>query len=200
LKRFRVAVSMLTTVWLVCWSPAHSMNFLHLAANMFLLDQFGRDVARILTPERFVALYLAGGLAAVLTSLASRRVLRNNVLSLGASGSVMAVLFMFANLFPNRSVHFFGIYELPAKDAVILWALIDAAGMLGSFGKIDFAAHLGGGAFSFGYYNMIREALSREHYERMRHKGAWFERKPPIEEDPQPSQLRRSINRLREER
>jgi membrane associated rhomboid family serine protease len=174
------------------------MNMLHLGVNMFLLDQFGRDVAKVITPERFVALYVAGGVAAVLTSLASRRILRNNVLSLGASGSVMAVLFMFANLFPNRSVYIFGVYELPAKDAVILWAMIDAAGMLGSFGKVDFAAHLGGGAFSFAYYNLIKEDLSREHHERIRQKQSWFEFDHPQEDVAGPSRLRRYIDRLRE--
>jgi rhomboid-like protein len=175
------------------------MNMLHLAVNMFLLDQFGRDVAKVLKPERFVALYVSGGVAAVLTSLASRRILRNNVLSLGASGSVMAVMFMFANLFPNRSVHILGIYELPAKDAVILWAMIDAAGMLGSFGKIDFAAHLGGGAFSYGYYNLIREDLSREHHERARKRNAWFDPYENEDADSGPSQLRRFIDRVRKD-
>jgi membrane associated rhomboid family serine protease len=171
------------------------MNMLHLGVNMFLLDQFGRDVAKVITPERFVALYVAGGVAAVLTSLASRRILRNNVLSLGASGSV---IFMFANLFPNRSVYIFGLYELPAKDAVILWAMIDAAGMLGSFGKVDFAAHLGGGAFSFAYYNLIKEDLSREHHERLRRERSWFESDQPREDVSGPSRLRRYIDRSRD--
>jgi len=29
----------------------------------------------------------------------------------------------------------------------VIWALLDATGLLGNFGRIDFAAHLGGAAF-----------------------------------------------------
>lgn len=147
---------------------ACSMGAFHLSMNMFLLDMFGHEVAEVLSPARFVVLYVAGGIASTLASLTSRRLLRNNVLSLGASGSVMATMFMFACLFPERELFLFGIWKLHAKDAMVLWAMTDCAGLLGSFGKIDFAAHLGGGLFSFGYYHLIRDALSREFHKKRR--------------------------------
>jgi membrane associated rhomboid family serine protease len=155
-------------VWVTVTANFSHQSALHLAANMFLLDTFGREVAAILTPERFAVLYVAGGIASVLGSLASRRLMRNNVLSLGASGSVMAVVFTFASLFPDRKLYLLGLWEMKARDALVLWALVDTAGLLGSFGKVDFAAHISGGAFALGYYNFIREDLAREYRDRQR--------------------------------
>jgi membrane associated rhomboid family serine protease len=149
-------------VWTALMANLSHMGIFHLAANMYLLDMFGHEVAAIITPERFVVLYIAGGLASVMASLAARRVMRNNVLSLGASGSVMAVITAFTCLFPNRELSILNTWTLPATDALALWALCDACGLLGSFGKVDFGAHLGGLAFSFGYYNLIREQLADE--------------------------------------
>lgn len=158
-------------VWVTLTSNFSHQSFFHLACNMYLLDAFGRDVVTILSPERFAVLYAAGGIASVLGSLASRRLMRNNVLSLGASGSVMATMFMFSNLFPDRKLYVLGMWEIKARDALVLWAMFDAAGLLGSFGKIDFAAHLSGGIFSLAYYKLIREDLAREYATRQR--GSW---------------------------
>lgn len=158
-------------VWVTLTSNFSHQSLFHLACNMYLLDNFGRDVITILSPERFGVLYTAGGIASVLGSLATRRLMRNNVLSLGASGSVMATMFMFSNLFPERKLYILGMWEIKARDALVLWACFDAAGLLGSFGKIDFAAHLSGGLFSLAYYNFIREDLAREYANRQR--GSW---------------------------
>lgn len=161
-------------VWTAVTANFSHQGGIHLGMNMFLLDQFGRDVMEVLTPERFAVLYVAGGIASVLGSLATRRLMRNNVLSLGASGAVMATMFMFANLFPGRKLYLFGVWELKARDALVLWALVDTAGLLGSFGKIDFAAHVSGGVFSLAYYQLIREDLAREYSARQRSSWSVF--------------------------
>ncbi|GJQ11690.1 hypothetical protein GpartN1_g3481.t1 [Galdieria partita] len=140
-------------------------GFFHLFSNMFLLMHFGSDVCRIITPERFLVLYLAGGLSSSLTSLLSKYLLRGDALSLGASGSVMAVMFMYAMLFPNRDIYFFG-YPLKAKDACVIWALLDATGLLGNFGRIDFAAHLGGAAFGLAYYEYKKRDIAKDYQQR----------------------------------
>eukprot|EP00871_Galdieria_phlegrea_P002428 jgi/Galph1/3186/GphlegSOOS_G1869.1 len=140
-------------------------GFLHLFSNMFLLMHFGSDVCRVISPERFLTLYLAGGLASSLTSLLSKYLLRGDALSLGASGSVMAVMFMYAMLFPNRDVYFFG-YPLKAKDACVIWALLDATGLLGNFGRIDFAAHLGGAAFGLCYYEYKKRDIAKDYQQK----------------------------------
>lgn len=158
--------------WTVLTANFSHMGALHLVSNMYLLNEFSGDVVRVLTPERFLVLYMAGGLASVLASLTFRRMTRSNVLSLGASGSVMAVMFMFANLFPDREIWFLW-WKVKARDALVAWALFDAAGLLGSFGKIDFAAHLGGAAFSFMFYEFTREELAKE-YAAARSRNGWF--------------------------
>jgi membrane associated rhomboid family serine protease len=159
-------------VWTALSSNFSHMGVFHLSANMYLLDLFGRDVAAIMKPERLLVLYVAGGIASVLGSLAARRVMGNNVLSLGASGSIMAIMCAFTCLFPERELSILGIWTLNAKDALVLWMLIDCCGLLGSFGRVDFAAHLSGLAFGAAYYNYIREQLANE-WERRQREERW---------------------------
>jgi membrane associated rhomboid family serine protease len=147
-------------------------GFFHLFSNMFLLMHFGSDVCRVITPERFLVLYLAGGLSSSVTSLLSKYLLRGDALSLGASGSVMAVMFMYAMLFPNRDIYFFG-YPLKAKDACVIWALLDATGLLGNFGRIDFAAHLGGAAFGLAYFEYKKRDIAKD-YQQRRTARLWY--------------------------
>ncbi|EGZ08335.1 hypothetical protein PHYSODRAFT_434799, partial [Phytophthora sojae] len=76
------------------------MSLGHLGANMLGLYFFGRQIAEVLGPRRFLYLYLVGGVlssaAAVLEQQKSGRLTFN----LGASGAVNAITAMSVLLFP----------------------------------------------------------------------------------------------------
>lgn len=146
------------------------MSIFHLASNMYLLNRFGPDVADVLGSERFYLFYGTAGVASSLASLTFRRLTKSNVLSLGASGAVVSVLWLYACFFPDRRMAIWGTERtLTMQELVLAYTVIDAAGLLGSLGKIDFAAHLGGALFGNFWFYLVRDKLVRE--EAARHKA-----------------------------
>mmetsp|Transcript_45723 Transcript_45723/g.178019 ORF Transcript_45723/g.178019 Transcript_45723/m.178019 type:complete len:192 (+) Transcript_45723:693-1268(+) len=71
---------------------------LHFTINMVVLYNVGNEVIQIINPSRFTQLYFFGGFSSSVTSVMLKRVRRSPRVSLGASGSVMAMLFMFAQV------------------------------------------------------------------------------------------------------
>lgn len=151
------------------------MNVLHLASNMYLLNRFGPEVADILGNERFYIFYAAAGVGSSLASLVFRRLTRSNVLSLGASGAVVSILWLYACFFPDRRMSILGLEKtLSMQELVLVYAIIDAAGLLGSLGKIDFAAHLGGALFGNSWFYLVRDKLVEEEEVRRRKRVSSF--------------------------
>lgn len=146
------------------------MAFFHLAANMYLLIRFGHDVAEALGPERFYLFYGTAGVASSLASLALRRVTKSNIISVGASGAVVATLWLHACFFPDRRMSILGTDKsVTMQELVIAYTVFDAAGLLGSFGKIDFAAHLGGACFANVWWYIMRDKIVEEYEKRLHH-------------------------------
>jgi membrane associated rhomboid family serine protease len=135
---------------------------LHIFFNMFILWIFGKDVERGLGMERFLALYLLSIAVAGLCSC----LFAPGASVVGASGGVLGVLMAFGMLFPRRIVLFMFIIPMPAKMAVILFALIDLWAAAGtSSDNVAHFAHLGG--FAFGYLFVKTRARWERYLERL---------------------------------
>lgn len=172
IKHFSNSLSSLKNArfWTSFTSNFSHMSFFHLAANMYLLNRFGHDVAEILGMERFSIFYCTAGVASSLASLAFRRFTKSNVISLGASGAVVATLWAHACFFPDRRMVLIGTEKsLSMQELVLLYAVFDAAGLLGSFGKIDFAAHLGGAFFANLWFHLVRDKLVEDYISQQSH-------------------------------
>src|SRR5262250_3147637 len=76
---------------------------LHVGGNMLYLWIFGDNVEDTLGHARFIALYVAAGVAAALTQIAVAP--RSPVPMIGASGAVSGVLGAYIMLFPFARVH-----------------------------------------------------------------------------------------------
>ncbi len=135
-------------------------SILHLGGNMLFLWIFGNNVEDSMGRLRFVAFYVAGGVAAVaLQVIASPDAA---VPTIGASGAVAAVLGGYILLYPRARVvtvifiiFFFTILELPALLILGFWFLqqiffgfYDVANPAGGGGGVAYFAHIGG--FVFG--------------------------------------------------
>jgi len=145
------------------------MGIFHLTANMYLLNRFGPEVVDIIGRDRFFLFYGTAGVASSLASLAYRRFTKSSVLSLGASGAVVATLWLYACFFPDRRMALVGTDKsLSMQELVLAYTVIDAAGLLGSLGKIDFAAHLGGALFGNSWFFLVRDKLAEEAHQRRR--------------------------------
>src|SRR5215475_9556875 len=131
-------------------------GWLHLGGNMLYLWVFGDNVEDRLGHVRFLAFYLACGLAAALTQIYIDPT--SKVPMVGASGAVAGVLGAYLILFPHSRVlalipilFFFQIVELPALLFLVFWFLMQFLnGAIAitatpySTGEVAWWAHIGG--------------------------------------------------------
>ncbi|MBN2101944.1 MAG: rhomboid family intramembrane serine protease [Candidatus Aenigmarchaeota archaeon] len=118
-------------------------SFFHIAINMFVLLIFAPRVEEIVGRTRFLILYFASGIVSgmfylLLTGTGSQ------ILMLGASGAVYAVVAAFAILYPKEVIV---VYFMPLPAAVVLVLLVLMESVFGLFGLQAGVAnwgHLGG--------------------------------------------------------
>jgi membrane associated rhomboid family serine protease len=148
-------------------------GWLHLIGNMWTLWIFGDNVEDRLGPGRYLALYLACGVAAALMHIYTN--LHSRMPTIGASGAVAGVMGAYFRFYPHAKIEtlippfFLGPYiVLPAVLFLGWWfflqffngALSLAAGSKG-FGGIAWWAHVGGFVFGVGVCLFSRRNLPR---------------------------------------
>ncbi len=150
-------------------------GFGHLFFNMFAVWMFGRTLETVWGPRRFLFYYIACGIGAGLiqevvqyveyaTVLSHYQVVNtawgqipmseylNQLNTVGASGSVYAILLGFGMLFPNAPLYIFPLpFPIKAKYFVIGYALLELySGFVNNPNdNVAHFAHLGGMIFGF---------------------------------------------------
>jgi membrane associated rhomboid family serine protease len=138
-------------------------GLLHLGGNMLFLWIFGNNVEDALGRSRFLAFYLAAGVAAALAQTVATAVMASqlpraeasaalSVPMVGASGAIAGVLAAYLVLLPRARVQtvvflfiFFKVLYLPAWLFIGLWFLGQlVAVLLGAFDGVAVFAHIGG--------------------------------------------------------
>jgi membrane associated rhomboid family serine protease len=131
-------------------------GWLHIGGNMLYLWIFGDNVEDRFGHLRYLAFYLACGIAATFAQLAFS--MGSDIPNLGASGAIAGVLGAYVLLFPQRRVTVmagYGITEMPALYVIGLWFVLQLFSGIGSLGAaadtggVAFMAHIGG--FITGY-------------------------------------------------
>lgn len=136
-----------------CWpmvlSTFSHYNIFHLGANMYVLHSFSTLAVSSLGKEHFMAVYLSGGVIANFASYLYRTVLKTSVVSLGASGAIMAILGYTCTELPNLPLHiiFLSMFSFTGSVAIKTLMALDTAGCLLRWKIFDHAAHLGGALF-----------------------------------------------------
>jgi rhomboid family protein len=145
-------------------------GLLHLGGNMLFLWIFGNNVEDAVGRLRYIAFYVAGGLAALaLQTLVDPSAAAPTI---GASGAIAAVLGGYAVLYPRARVltviliiFFFTVIEIPALFVLGFWFLqqllfgaLDLSSPTGGAGGVAYFAHIGG--FAFGLLT-IRALVQR---------------------------------------
>lgn len=143
-----------TTAQVVWLTPLTAMflhgGILHVAGNLLYLWLFGRPIELALGPLRFLALYLAGGLAASGALVASDP--SGYVATVGASGAISGVLGAYLVANPRERVRLPGTgVGIPVAAFLVLWIaiqLLSGVGGVGSWsgegGRVAWWAHAGG--------------------------------------------------------
>jgi len=127
----------------------------HIVFNMLFLWMFGSDLEEMYGPREFLAFYLVsalvGGVVFQLYGMAQGR----DMVCLGASGAVTAVLVLYAFHFPTRTILLFFVIPVPVWFFVILQVAQDAFFFLGNVRtQTAVTVHLGGAAFALLYYKL----------------------------------------------
>ena len=132
----------------------------HIAFNMLALFFFGQAVERKMGSREFLMFYLVTGTLAGLFSFIVYFLSGSNVVLLGASGAVYAVLFAYAAYFPDSRIFIFGIIPVKARTLVIIYTVIELVSQFGSFRSgVAHLTHLAGFGFAFLYF-MIRLGIN----------------------------------------
>jgi len=159
--------------WL-CWQTltygfAHDPRTLwHIGGNMLCLVMFAQGMMLGIGPNGFglvrgenvedrlgrteffwfyILTILFGGIVYGLTNFGAP------TRCLGASGGVCGVIVLYALLYPNKTLYFYGIFPLPMWMIGVFIVGSDALGAIGKGdGGIAYSVHLAGAAFALFYY------------------------------------------------
>ncbi len=125
-------------------------GLLHILFNMFALYSLGPEVFRKLKQNKFLTLYLLGGIFAAITHV----VFSQPGILVGASGSIMAILAVFTFLYPNTKLYLFFIpIGIKAKYLVSAYICVELyLSIFGDSSGISHWGHVGGFAFGCLFY------------------------------------------------
>ncbi|MDY6761838.1 MAG: rhomboid family intramembrane serine protease [Candidatus Nanohaloarchaea archaeon] len=129
-------------------------DYMHLLNNLFFLAVFGFMLENIIGTEKFLVLFLGGGVFANLSAF----VFYPASPVLGASGAISAIVAAMAVIRPRAMGLFWGV-PVPMWAALLGWIATNIVGAAASGGGIAFEAHLFGLAAG-GIAGMF---LRREH-------------------------------------
>ncbi len=116
-------------------------SMMHLLFNMLALIMFGRVLERMLGTREFLLFYfLTGVLGGVINYLASLIQGTLGIAIMGASGSIYALLFLCAVLFPSARLLLFFVIPVKMPYAVLFYIAIEVFSQV--YGVANGVAHL----------------------------------------------------------
>lgn len=139
----------------------HSVDSpLHIIVNLYVLYIAGQKLLTNHTEKEFLLFYLASGIVAGIAFVIWQFARHSEAGVVGASGSVAAVLTLYALYWPRDRWLIFYIIPVPVMVLVILSAVFDLHPILLELGgnppasRIAHMAHLGGMVFALAYYKL----------------------------------------------
>ena len=123
----------------------------HFLFNMLSLYIFGSALERRIGSREFTLYYLLCGTLCGVASYAMYYLANTNVVLLGASGAIYALLILFSALYPRAVIYVFGIIPVQAPLLIIIYSVIELAGGLFSYDGVAHMTHLFGLLFGLIY-------------------------------------------------
>lgn len=148
-------------VWQVASYMFIHANLSHLLLNMLGLFFFGMQVEHKMGSREFILYYMATGILAGLVSFGTYVLTGTyNVMLMGASASVFAVLLAFATINPDSQIYVWAILPVRAPILVLGYTAIELfSQVFGVNGSVAHLAHLAGFAFGWLYF-LIRFGIN----------------------------------------
>jgi len=136
-------------------------DYMHLLNNLFFLVVFGTMLELLVGSERFLGIFLLGGLLANLSAFT----FYPNSAVLGASGAISAVIGSLAVFRPRKPGLLWGV-PVPMWAALLGWIGTNIIGTAATGGGIAFEAHLYGlgfGGIAGLYLRQLEDRSTRQH-------------------------------------
>jgi len=142
------------------WTPLTYMfvheNFWHILFNMLMLYWFGRIFLSYFSAKNLGSLYILGGLAGALLFIFAFNTIplfvkMNDVPMIGASASVMAVIFAAAFYRPNQEVVLFIFGRVKIIYIALVLFILDFVGISNMSNPGGHVAHIGGALLGYLY-------------------------------------------------
>jgi membrane associated rhomboid family serine protease len=134
-------------------------GLLHILFNMLGLIWFGIALEYMYGEREFLLFYLSAAMLSGLAYVGLDLWTGESVPAIGASGAVMGVLMLYACHFPYHTIRIWFFFPLEMRWLVLLYVAFDLHPLLlmlagdQVFTGVAHAAHLGGLAFGFVYWN-----------------------------------------------
>jgi membrane associated rhomboid family serine protease len=145
-------------------------DIVHLIGNMWFLAVFGRNVECAMSHGRFLAFYIACGIAASIAHVLSD--IHSILPCLGASGAISGVMGAYVSIHPLNKIKIWfgwwlGVIEVPAIIVIGLWFLLQYLSAFwaledGISDGVAYWAHLGGFCAGFAILRGVIIYLRRQ--------------------------------------
>ena len=144
------------------WTPFTYMfihdnkDFLHILFNMLMLFWFGRMFLHYFSPKNLGSLYVLGGLAGAFLYIVAFNTIpllieMNNVPMVGASASVMAIIFAVAFYRPDQEITLFIFGRIKIIYIALILFVLDFIGIGNMANSGGHIAHIGGAIVGYIY-------------------------------------------------
>jgi len=132
-------------------------GLMHLFFNMFLLWMFGKQIESVWGAKKFIIYYLIAGIGS-----GGFIWLLSNSITIGASGAVMAILFAYGYLYPNRTLLFY-LVPMKAKYCILILIITELSQELlrNPSDNVSHVGHLGGMFVGYLYLRFEKQILSK---------------------------------------
>ena len=147
--------------WTIITYMFTQFEFLHLLFNMLWLYWFGSFFLNYFSGKKLIGVYLLGGLSGALLYLLAYNTIpflmqsRLETAAIGASASVMAIVFAVCTYLPKEKIYIFLIGPVKLINLAIFTAIIDIISIPSSNAG-GHIAHLGGALFGYFFVVGIR--------------------------------------------
>lgn len=120
-------------------------NKSHVFFNMIGLLVFGLPLEKAIGSREFTLFYLVtGALSGLFSYLVYKFTGQYNIVLLGASGAVYAVLFAYAVFFPRSIIYIWGLIPVPAPILVLIYTILEIGNQLFTYSNVAHMTHLFG--------------------------------------------------------
>jgi len=151
---------LITKPWTIISYMFLHERFLHILFNMLVLFWFGKIFLEYLNQKQLLSVYVLGGIfGALIYILAFSTIPKFTDLgshAIGASASVMAVVFAIAFYIPDNKLNLMFIGPVKLKYIALAYIAIDVLSLSGDNAGGHFA-HIGGAMFGFIYITQYKK-------------------------------------------